>query len=128
MEQSKFESWLEITINQASGFIIAWVVWVYIVVPLIHLDILEVTDATYITIIYTVFMTLRAYFWRRFFNRGLHTAVHNFAKRLYTRGNIIGHKYKAEGARGRARDRKEAERYYQHRTAATGSASLGDEG
>lgn len=81
MKQSKLESGIESGANTASGFIISWAMWVWVVQPLY--DSGTIVHAFWITCIFTVTSLLRSYVWRRFFNQGLHRSVHALVKRLY---------------------------------------------
>lgn len=77
MNQSRMESIIEITLNYVSGFIIAYLVYEYVVIPypaLLH-------SAFWATMLFTVVSVIRSYIWRRFFNAGLHQLVHAFFKR-----------------------------------------------
>ena len=81
MNQSKIESHIEALVNIGSGFILSFLVWLYIVSPLIRVEVLNYnspTDGLYITLIFTITSYIRSYFWRRFFNKGIHKMVHNF--------------------------------------------------
>ena len=85
MKQSKLESSIESTMNIASGFIISYFVWMLVIVPLTKSGYLQVGpagDAFIITCIFTVTSWLRSYFWRRYFNAGLHRLAHRWAKEL----------------------------------------------
>jgi len=85
MKQTKVESAIESTANIATGFVISWCVWMFVVTPLIQAGYLQAGpahDAFYITSIFTVTSWLRSYFWRRYFNAGMHKVAHQWAKRL----------------------------------------------
>lgn len=85
MQQSKIESAIEATANIASGFVISYGVWMLIVVPLMELGALEAgpaADAFLITCIFTVTSWLRSFFWRRYFNAGLHKVAHEWAREI----------------------------------------------
>lgn len=87
MKQSKLESVIESTANIASGFIISFSVWTFLVGPLVAADVFHPTsahDAFLITCIFTVTSWLRSYVWRRFFNAGLHKAVHKLVAKHFT--------------------------------------------
>lgn len=83
MNQSKLESSIESTANVASGFLISWWVWIFVVAPLMnagYLDAGPAGDAFLITSIFTISSWLRSYGWRRFFSNDFHKLVHNFVK------------------------------------------------
>jgi hypothetical protein len=83
MEQTRLESSLEAGLNTLSGFWISYFVWISI----IHLSggPAYVPDPLLLTTIFTVTSLIRSYVWRRFFNNGIHKAVHklvtNYGKR-----------------------------------------------
>ena len=79
MKQSRLESLLEATINVASGFIIAMLVLHFIVAPLWGLD-WSLGDNFAVTAIFTSVSVVRGYFWRRFFNAGVHRVVHRVVR------------------------------------------------
>lgn len=72
MEQTKLESLAEKLCSTASGFLMALAMWEYVVRPLVNSGVLSVENSLTITLIFTVVSIIRGYFWRRFFNRGLH--------------------------------------------------------
>ena len=79
MNQSKLESSLESFCNIGSGFIVAMLTWEYIAGPLYDAGYVETFG---ITCIFTVISYYRSYFWRRFFNAGIHNFIHNSVKRF----------------------------------------------
>lgn len=85
MQQSKLESHLEAFANLASGFILSFLVWRFVVGPLIEAGYIHpatTTGSFEIVFIFTVISYIRSYFWRRFFNAGIHRAAHQLAVRL----------------------------------------------
>jgi len=80
MKQTKFESGIEVFMNYASGFVIAWSVYAFIVLPNEALQ----QSAFWVTVIYTIVSVVRSYLWRRFFNAGLHRAAHAIAVRVFS--------------------------------------------
>lgn len=72
MEQTKTNSLLEILLNQGSGFIIAYLVWKYILSILIQNGYLSVESSLVITVVFTVISIARGYIFRRIFNYYLH--------------------------------------------------------
>lgn len=83
VQQSKIESAIEQVLNTASGFVLAWSCWRFVVVPLIDQGVLSYQDTTIITIIFTVISLIRGYFWRRFFNRNLPHRIYDFFKTMF---------------------------------------------
>jgi hypothetical protein len=65
--QTKLESFVESSLNVASGFFIALVVWKFVIVPLWGFDV-STTDNLAITGVFTVVSVARGYVWRRIFN------------------------------------------------------------
>jgi hypothetical protein len=74
MNQTRLESFIEQCLNVASGFIISLMVWTFFIVPVWHLDV-NMHQNLVITMIFTVVSIVRGYFWRRFFNAGVHKIV-----------------------------------------------------
>ncbi len=72
MKQSKKNSLLEMIVNQAAGFILAYYTWILIIRPLIKNQYLKLDDAMEITIIFTIISVIRGYIVRRAFNYYLH--------------------------------------------------------
>lgn len=85
MKQTKLESFIEASINTAIGFIISYLTWILIVVPLYHME-LSHKDNLVITLIFTVVSVIRGYVIRRYFNAGMHKTVHNLVKRITSNG------------------------------------------
>ena len=81
MNQTKLESLLESFVNVGSGFIIAFLVWGFIVRPLIYAGYLTIDHTLAITIIFTVISVVRGFIWRRFFNAGIHKIIHKFVRK-----------------------------------------------
>ncbi len=66
--QSKVESAVEISFNIGSGFVIAWILTMF-VLPYFGFVEVTVTDGFWITVIFTTVSLLRSYIWRRYFNK-----------------------------------------------------------
>jgi len=62
--QTKLFSLLEQVLNVASGFIIAVLLWIYIVTPYLGIE-YDVTQSLSVTLMFTVVSMLRGYLWRR---------------------------------------------------------------
>ena len=62
--QSKLESKLEVGANYLTGFILAYLIYDYVVLPIQWLQ----ESAFAVTTLYTVTSIIRSYFWRRYFN------------------------------------------------------------
>lgn len=65
--QSRLHSAVESGTNVVIGFVISYLVWVIVVVPLYHLEVSHADNFT-ITCIFTVTSLVRGYVVRRFFN------------------------------------------------------------
>ena len=81
MNQTKLESLLESVINNLTGIITSLLAFNYIVVPIWNFE-ASWLDNIGITLIFTFISMIRSYFWRRFFNKGVHKKVHIFVKQL----------------------------------------------
>jgi len=67
MSQSKIGSIVEQVINISSGFVLAMIIFQFIVIPFWDLQI-GVAENFWITCIYTTASLIRGYLWRRLFN------------------------------------------------------------
>lgn len=70
--QTKWESFTEQVYNVGSGFVLSYLVWVWIVNPLITQGHLTIDDSLQITGIFTIFSVIRSFLWRRLFNHLSH--------------------------------------------------------
>lgn len=82
MNQTKLESFIESSINIGSGFIISLLLWIFIISPLWDIEV-TIFDNFKITGIFTVVSVIRSYYWRRFFNAGIHKTIHKFVKVIF---------------------------------------------
>ena len=64
--QTKTNSFLEQCANIATGFLISWAMWVWVVAPLYNYPV-EYVTAIEITMIFTVTSFIRGFIWRRLF-------------------------------------------------------------
>jgi hypothetical protein len=70
--QTRLESMFEVAINIASGFIVSYCLWIFIV-PIIWPEHASSMGTAFgITALFTVTSVLRSYAWRRFFEREIH--------------------------------------------------------
>lgn len=78
--QSKLESAVESTINIGTGFVVSYLVWIF-VIPVFWPE-LKVSHAENFAIvaIFTASSWLRSYFWRRFFANDVHRKIHAWVK------------------------------------------------
>jgi hypothetical protein len=77
MKQTKIESLIESCINVASGFLLALVIWQTIAPYFLGYEI-TLSENIFLTSIFTVVGITRGYIWRRFFNAGIHKAIHRW--------------------------------------------------
>ncbi len=68
MNQSKVETLVETTLNIGTGFIISWMVWMYLVPVFWPMHVSSAMVGFGLTSLFTVTSFIRSYFWRRFFN------------------------------------------------------------
>lgn len=87
MKQSRLVSIIEVSLNVVSGFILAMLVWKFVIPVLFPRMAGPVAENFVITLTFTVFSVVRAYFWRRFFNNGIHATVANWVGRLWGSGS-----------------------------------------
>lgn len=84
MKQTKLISLIEASLSTATGFIVAMLIWAFVVPVLYpHLE-PTITQNFVVTCVFTVASVLRAYFWRRFFNNGVHSLVVNWVGRMWS--------------------------------------------
>ena len=71
MNQTRIESAIEKMCDVITAFIISWCLYEYYIYP-------RMTEFTsfYVVTVFTTISLIRGYFWRRFFNKGLHKIVH----------------------------------------------------
>lgn len=68
MRYSRRQSAYQATLDIASGFVVSLLVWVLLVKPLWGIEV-TMFDNLAITCVFTVSSLIRAYFWRRFWER-----------------------------------------------------------
>ena len=66
MNQTKLTSLTESCLNVGSGFIISYLLMVFVIGPVYGLN-LDASDNLGITVIFTVISVARGYLWRRYF-------------------------------------------------------------
>ena len=67
MNQSRLGSLIESILNTASGFLLSFLAWRFVVVPLLALPVDNVQNLQ-ITSFFTILSVARSYVWRRYFN------------------------------------------------------------
>lgn len=79
MKQTQLESWIEVFLNYLSGFVLAFLLYQFVVLPNP-----EIRDNSLLAVgLFTAVSVIRSYLWRRFFNAGLHKLVHTFVAGLF---------------------------------------------
>jgi len=81
-QQSFWESVLETTANIASGFLVSYLVLLYLIPALWPEYNPPATAAFGITMVFTVTSFLRSLGWRRFFNAEVHMAIHKLVRAI----------------------------------------------
>jgi hypothetical protein len=66
--QTRIGSFIESALNTASGFVVAFALWQWVIGPLMGYAV-NYHDNLIITSIFTVASIARSYVWRRFFNK-----------------------------------------------------------
>ena len=85
LTQTKLGSFIEQFLNIGSGFVIAYYAWSHILTPAIKNGWLTIDDNMLIVSFFTVLSFVRAYYWRRFFAKGLHLFVTKYVKQLFNK-------------------------------------------
>lgn len=84
MKQTKLVSLIEVWLNVLTGVLVAMGVWAFIIPVLFPRMAGPVAENLVITLTFTAFSIFRSYFWRRFFNNGVHRTVVNWVGKLFT--------------------------------------------
>lgn len=82
-KQSRIESALEQVVNLTSGVILAYLAWLYIIPAIWPAHASPPGEAFGITIFFTVISLFRGYFWRRFFENGVHRGIRSLVRGLF---------------------------------------------
>ena len=80
MKQSKIESLIETLLDVGSGFFLSVVIWAFVIAPYLGIE-HNIVDNVLITTVFTTSSVARKFFWRRYFNAGVHKKVHDWLKR-----------------------------------------------
>jgi len=81
-QQTMWESILETAINIASGFLVSYLVFLF-VIPIFWPEHASSYGTAFgVVMVFTVTSFLRSLIWRRFFNAELHKAIHRLVKKL----------------------------------------------
>ena len=79
MQQTRIESAIERACDISTGFFLSWCLYEFYI-----RDNPELTSFVVVSM-FTAISLVRGYFWRRFFNKGLHKIVHENLTRILKR-------------------------------------------
>lgn len=79
--QSRIVSLIESVVNVGSGFLLSLVLWQFVLAPWFGYEVTISTNLQ-LTTVFTVVSVGRGYLWRRFFARGLHSRLVQWARRV----------------------------------------------
>ena len=65
--QSRSESLVESALNIGSGFLLSWLMWVWVAAPLFAIEV-RANESLAIVCLFTITSLIRSYLWRRAFN------------------------------------------------------------
>lgn len=83
MEQTRLVSIVEVVTNVFTGFILAMLVWQFIIPEMFPRMAGPTTENMVVTTTFTVVSIGRSYFWRRFFANGFHKLVAGCVKKFW---------------------------------------------
>lgn len=83
--QTRLESIVEQAVNTVSGFILAWLAWQFLVPVLVPGLQPSAGQSWAVIFIFTAISIVRGYFWRRFFENGVHHFIKSLIGRFYER-------------------------------------------
>ncbi len=75
MQQTRLVSLIEVGVNIFTGFVVAMLVWRFVIPELFPRMVGPVSENFTITLVFTATSIARSYLWRRFFNNGFHATV-----------------------------------------------------
>ena len=79
MQQTRVESAIERACDIGTGFFLSWCLYEFYIRNHPELSSLEVVSY------FTIISLVRGYYWRRFFNKGLHKIVHENLSKIFKR-------------------------------------------
>ena len=79
--QTRIVSLIESVVNVGSGFILSLILWQFVLAPWFGYEVTIATNLQ-LTTVFTVVSVGRGYLWRRFFARGLHSRLVQWARRV----------------------------------------------
>lgn len=65
--QSKWDSFIEQCLNVFSGYVLSFLLWVWVIVPIWQIPV-DMYESAAINLVFTVVSVIRGYIWRRYFN------------------------------------------------------------
>lgn len=83
--QTRLESVIEQAVNTVSGFVLAWLAWQFLVPVLVPGLQPSAGQSWAVIFIFTAISIVRGYFWRRFFENGVHHFIKSVVRRVYER-------------------------------------------
>lgn len=88
MKQTKMVSLVEVLVNIGTGFMVAMLVWHFVIPEFFPRMAGPVAENFTVTLIFTVTSIFRSYLWRRFFNNGFNHALVNWIGRVAGAENL----------------------------------------
>lgn len=82
VEQTRVVSIVEVCMNVATGFIMAMLVWKFVIPEFFPRMAGPIVENLLVTGTFTVVSIMRGYFWRRFFANGFHRTVASWVGRI----------------------------------------------
>ena len=76
MHQTRIESAIERACDVSTGFFISWCLYEF------YIRDNPEFSSFYVVSVFTVVSLVRGYYWRRFFNKGLHKLVHRYLTKV----------------------------------------------
>ena len=81
VKQTRLESVLERIVDMSTGIFLAYLAWMYLV-PLIWPKYNPPAgESMALTLLFTAISFFRGYFWRRFFENGVHKGIHRLVRK-----------------------------------------------
>lgn len=81
MEQNKLESLIETKVNVLTGFVLAWLIWEFIILPIWNLN-TSPMDNFGMVFFFTIISVIRSYIWRRIFNTDYQSRLMSLLEQL----------------------------------------------
>ena len=81
MNQSRLVSLIEQILNVFSGYVLAFIIWVCIIIPVFNIE-TTIGESMLINLVFTVISVFRGYLWRRLFINHLDRVLHNIISKM----------------------------------------------